>query len=162
MAVPDKANRGIAMTTPSQSDQRQRRTASLTGARLSKHADYQRAYAASRKRQSASMSWFLAPQAPVDSALATPMSPRVGLTVGKVLGKAHERNRIKRRLRAALALHIDFLPTGCDLILHPRRAVLTMEFAKLEAEIVRILQQATTEVRRMKQNSAQLAAPREP
>ena len=34
----------------------------LTGARLRKHADYQRAYAASRKRQSASMSWFLAPQ----------------------------------------------------------------------------------------------------
>ena len=35
---------------------------SLVGARLRKHADYVRAYAAARKRQSASMSWFLAPQ----------------------------------------------------------------------------------------------------
>ena len=35
---------------------------SLAGFRLRKHADYQRAYAAGRKRQSASMSWFLAPQ----------------------------------------------------------------------------------------------------
>jgi ribonuclease P protein component len=160
LAAPDKAIRGIAMTPPSQSDQQQLRTASLTGARLSKHADYQRAYAASRKRQSASMSWFLAPQAPAGSALATPMSPRVGLTAGKVLGKAHERNRIKRRMREALRRHVDLLPQGCDLILHPRRVVLTLEFAKLEAEIVRILQQATTEVRRMKQISVPSAAPK--
>jgi len=129
------------MTTTLKSMQRQ----SFTGVRLSKHADYLRAYAAGRKRQSASMSWFLAPGA-ADG-------PRVGLTAGKVLGKAHERNRIKRRMKEALRRHLDLLPSGCDLILHPRRAVLTMEFKKLEAEIVRILQQATTEATRMKQNS---------
>jgi ribonuclease P protein component len=123
------------------------RPQTLTGLRLSKHADYQRAYAAGRKRQAASMSWFLAPQPPVGSLLpgALPTAPRVGLTVGKVLGKAHQRNRIKRRLREALRRHVDLLPTGCDLILHPRRTVLTLDFAKLEAEIVRILQQARTE-----------------
>ena len=42
--------------------------------------------------------------------------------MGKVLGKAHERNRIKRRMREALRRHIDLLPAGFDLILHPRRA----------------------------------------
>ena len=136
------------MNTPSNTDQRQaRRTSqrqSLTGARLQKHADYQRAYAASRKRQSASMSWFLAPQQPALD------GPRVGLTAGKVLGKAHERNRIKRRLREALRRHVDLLPEGCDLIFHPRRSLLTLEFAKLEAEIVRILQQANAEAKRTK------------
>ncbi len=142
--IPDKASRGIAMTTPPQQDQRQSRRASLAGARLSKHADYQRAYAASRKRQSASMSWFLAPQTPSGGTVEAPIGPRVGLTAGKVLGKAHERNRIKRRMREALRRHVDLLPQGCDLILHPRRTVLTIEFAKLEAEIVRILQQATS------------------
>ncbi|MGB9409260.1 MAG: ribonuclease P protein component [Terracidiphilus sp.] len=136
------------MTTPSKPDQR----LSFTGARLRKHADYQRAYAAGRKRQSASMSWFLAPQSPADLAAETPAGPRVGLTAGKVLGKAHERNRIKRRMKEALRRHLDLLPRGYDLILHPRRAVLTMEFAKLEAEIVRILQQANVEAARMKQN----------
>ena len=73
---------------------------------------------------------------------AAPAAARVGLTVGKVIGKAHERNRIKRRVREALRRHVDLLPAGFDLIFHPRRSVLTMEFAQLEREIVRILEQA--------------------
>jgi ribonuclease P protein component len=131
--------------------QPQPRRQSLVGLRLRKHADYQRAYASGRKRQSASMSWFLAPQPrfSADSPLSPPTGPRVGLTAGKVLGKAHERNRIKRRIREVLRRHADLLPPGCDLILHPRRSVLTVEFAKLEAEIVRILQQANAETARM-------------
>jgi ribonuclease P protein component len=121
---------------------------SLVGARLRKHADYQRVYAATRKRQSASMSWFLAPQSePV-------AGPRVGLTAGKVLGKAHERNRIKRRMREVLRRHVDMLPTGWDLVLHPRRSVLTAEFTKLEAEVVRILGQANAEAVRKPRSAA--------
>ncbi len=135
------------MNTPPNPAQRLSRSQSLTGARLQKHADYQRAYAASRKHQSASMSWFLAPQPALYA--DSPPAPRVGLTAGKVLGKAHERNRIKRRMREALRRHVDLLPQGCDLIFHPRRGVLTLDFAKLEAEIVRILHQAKTEAARM-------------
>jgi ribonuclease P protein component len=131
------------MKTKSNSDARQ----SMAGVRLRKHSDYQRAYAAGRKRQSASMSWFLAPQA-ADQAGGYPIGPRVGLTAGKVLGKAHERNRIKRRMREALRRHIGLIPAGYDLILHPRRVVLSMEFAKLEAEVVRILEQAAGEAAR--------------
>ncbi|MGA2849719.1 MAG: ribonuclease P protein component [Terracidiphilus sp.] len=127
--------------------QRQFQRRSLTGLRLQKHADYQRAYNASRKRQSASMSWFLAPRQPQPDQGSNP-GPRVGLTAGKVLGKAHERNRIKRRMREALRLHTALLPQGCDLILHPRRSVLSLDFAKLEAEVVRILQQAKAEAAR--------------
>jgi ribonuclease P protein component len=119
---------------------------SLQGARLRKHADYQKAYAAaSRKRQSASMSWFLAPRT---SENGEQTGARVGLTAGKVLGKAHERNRIKRRMREALRRHVELLPASADLILHPRRTVLTIDFAKLEAEIVRILLQAQEELTR--------------
>ena len=43
---------------------------------------------------------------------------------------------------------INLLPPGADLILHPRRVVLTMEFTKLEAEIVRILTQARADAER--------------
>jgi len=50
-----------------------------------------------------------------------------------------------------------------DLILHPRRSVLTVEFRKLEAEIVRILQQANTEAAlRAAEFSARHPAPDEP
>ena len=97
------------------------------------------------------MSWFVAPRqmnSPTDSEVRI-HGARVGLTAGKVLGKAHERNRIKRRMREVLRRHVDLLPPGVDLILHPRRAVLTMEFTKLEAEIVRILTQARADAARL-------------
>jgi ribonuclease P protein component len=122
--------------------------------RLCKHADYQRAYKASRKRQSSSMSWFLAPRQPAFTGDEHTAEPRVGLTVGKVIGKAHERNRIKRRMREILRHHVEMLPKGCDLILHPRRAVLTIEFAKLESEVVRILGQAKNDATRLAAHSA--------
>ena len=119
---------------------------SFTPVRLRRHADFQRAYPASRKRQSPSMSWFLAPQRAAElPEFLRPVGPRVGLTVGKVIGKAHERNRIKRRMRDIIRRHLELLPAGCDLILHPRRQVGTMDFQKLESEVVRILQQARTE-----------------
>ena len=125
---------------------------SMAHLRLRKHSDYQRAYANSRKRQSTSMSWFLAMQDPSDKS----PSSRIGITAGKVLGKAHDRNRVKRRMREALRRHSDLFPAGCDLILHPRRSVLTIDFGKLEAEIVRILEQAKAEAERSILKSAEV------
>ena len=102
------------------------------------------------------MSWFLARQQSAYAGAALPAGPRVGLTAGKVLGKAHERNRIKRRMREALRRHVELLPEGFDLILHPRRIVMTLEFTKLEAEIVRILHQARAEARNTSQEAPAL------
>jgi ribonuclease P protein component len=130
----------------------------LANSRLRKHADYLRAYAAGRKRHSAAMSWFLAAQ--ITEGPFAPAASRVGLTVGKIMGRAHERNRIKRRMREALRRHIDLLPAGFDLILHPRRTVLTMEFAQLEREVVRILQQAEAQAREHVQKQVPTDAPR--
>ena len=133
--------------------------------RLRKHADYPHAYKAARKQFSPSIAWFLAlrpatpPHGLPPARFVGPTAPpRVGLTVGKVLGKAHERNRIKRRMREAIRAHLAELPAGIDLILHPRRSVLTVEFAKLEAEVVRILQQANVEAARMRTAAAKPAA----
>jgi ribonuclease P protein component len=180
IVLPAETPSGNAMNTPPNPDprpvwrpiQRQSFAQSWTAVRLRKHADFQRAYAASRKRQSASMSWFLAPRQPAaagcppDCQSARLEGPRVGLTAGKVLGKAHERNRIKRRVREALRRHLDLLPQGCDLIFHPRRSILTLEFAKLEAEIVRILEQANAEATRIAgwqaQSSVRPIAPAKP
>src|SRR5258707_15386477 len=65
-------------------------------------------------------------------------SPRVGLTVGKVMGKAVERNRIKRRMREAVRKNLSSLRMPVDVVLHPRRSVIDLEFAALEREAAKI------------------------
>ncbi len=64
--------------------------------------------------------------------------PRVGFTVGKVLGGAVERNRIRRRMRAAVRNHLRELARPLDLVLHPRKSVLTLKFVQLDAEIMQV------------------------
>ncbi len=112
--------------------------------RLHKHADYQRVYQTSRKQFSSLLTWFVAPQPPertnsgLRGSAGLHLAPRVGITAGKVLGKAVERNRIKRRMRAAIVTNLDALPDAVDVVLHPKRAVLTADWTTLRNEIRRI------------------------
>jgi ribonuclease P protein component len=117
--------------------------------RLRKHADYQRVYAASRKQFTKQMAYFYALR-PEDRRSDTP-GPRIGLTVGKVLGKAVERNRIKRRMRECLRRHAATLTFPVDVILHPRKTALDMEFAKLDAEVAEIFRRIESALRKAAQ-----------
>jgi ribonuclease P protein component len=103
--------------------------------RLRKHADYQRVYQASRKQFSRQMTFFFAPRTPL---AGQPETPRVGLTVGKVMGKAVDRNRIKRRMREAVRRNIDLLQGPVDVILHPRRSVIDLDFVTLDREVAQV------------------------
>ena len=103
--------------------------------RLRKHADYQRVYQASRKQFSRQMTFFFAPRAALPG---QPDTPRVGLTVGKVMGKAVDRNRIKRRMREALRRNVDLLQGPIDVILHPRRSVIDLDFSTLDREVASV------------------------
>ena len=62
------------------------------------------------------------------------VGPRVGLTAGRVLGKAVDRNRIKRRMREAVRLNLALLTRDVDVVLHPRRSVLTADFPDCKAK----------------------------
>jgi ribonuclease P protein component len=104
--------------------------------RLRKHADYQRVYASSRKQFAKQMSFFYSLR-PVDRQSDTE-GPRIGLTVGKVMGKAVERNRIKRRMRECIRRSAGLIHAPVDVILHPRRVVIELEFAKLEREVAQV------------------------
>jgi ribonuclease P protein component len=128
-----------------------------SSSRLRKHADYQRVYKASRKHFSPSMSYFFRLRGEESLATGEPIvvahretagTARVGLTAGKVLGKAVDRNRIKRRMREAVRLNLAQLPTSVDVVLHPRKSVIDMEFGKLSAEVSRIFSTVSAQVDR--------------
>jgi ribonuclease P protein component len=99
--------------------------------RLLKHADFQAVYQKGKKHFSGNVTAFYRENE------NTP-GPRVGFTVGKVLGGAVERNRIRRRMRNAVRQHLLQLTRPLDVVLHPRKSVLVMKFAQLEAEIKQI------------------------
>lgn len=53
------------------------------------------------------------------------------------LGGAVERNRIKRRLREAVRLRRAVLQNAVDVVINPKKSVLTLEFAMVVEEIGR-------------------------
>ncbi len=109
--------------------------------RLHKHADYQQVYRTGRRQSLPLLTYFFAVRAePVLAEATCPnerLQPRIGLTTGRVLGKAVERNRIKRRMRAAVRRNLGLLTVPVDVVLHPRRSVLDAEFAMIEREVAR-------------------------
>ncbi|HEV3317031.1 MAG TPA: ribonuclease P protein component [Candidatus Angelobacter sp.] len=109
--------------------------------RLLKHADFQTVYQKGRKYFAGNITAFYRLR-------NDGQGPRVGFTVGKVLGGAVERNRIRRRLRAAVQRCLATLSRPLDIVLHPRKSVQTIEFVRLEAELEQIfaaLQKGTPE-----------------
>ena len=100
----------------------------LKSSRLLKHADFQSVYKNGKKRFSGNVTLFFRDRE--DSA-----GPRVGFTVGKALGGAVDRNRIRRRMRAVVRERLPQLTRPLDVVLHPRKSVLTLEFARLDSEI---------------------------
>lgn len=126
--------------------------------KLRKHADYQRVYKSARKQFAKQMSFFFSVRPP-DRRSATP-GARVGLTVGKVLGNAVERNRIKRRLRECVRRNIGMLQHApVDVVLHPRRTALTMASAELDREVASVFRSVNAQLRKSAVVPAPAAGP---
>jgi ribonuclease P protein component len=118
---------------------------------LLKHGDFQRVYKTGRRHFSGSLTAFYLPRTaePGDS------GPRIGMTVGRVLGGAVERNSIKRRVREAVRLHLTDLPFAVDVVINPKKNILKAEFVDIEKEVVR----AFEAIRRQMESAAKQAKP---
>ncbi len=58
---------------------------------------------------------------------------RIGFTVGRALGGAVQRNRMKRRLREAVRL--TRMPSvSADVVINPKKSLLTVDFAAIVNE----------------------------
>ena len=60
---------------------------------------------------------------------------RVGFTVGRALGGAVQRNRMKRRLREAVRLTRPWPGATADVVINPKKMVLTVDFSSLLNEV---------------------------
>jgi ribonuclease P protein component len=122
--------------------------------RLLKRVEYEAVYGAGQRRSSPQFSIFfrantahpneafgreLTREGSSARALAASRTSRFGISVKKALGGAVVRNRIKRRIREILRRNTTEIPTGWDIVIHPRSTVALAAFAPLEAELVRLL-----------------------
>ena len=114
-------------------------------ARLLRHADFERVYKLGRRHFSASMTVFYWPRQELGAAgakAATAKSPvasglRIGFTVGRALGGAVQRNRMKRRLREAVRLTRRPAEASADVVINPKKLLLTVDFAEVVGEVRR-------------------------
>lgn len=77
----------------------------------------------------------------------------VGFTVTKKIGNSPERNRIKRRLRAAASACADDFRPGHDYVLLARREALSLPYAKLVADLGGLISRVHDESRGDKRNT---------
>lgn len=67
---------------------------------------------------------------------------RCGFVAGKQLGKAHDRNRAKRRVREAVRLAYPYMASGWDLIFIVRAPVLDARFEVIAQVVQDLLRRA--------------------
>ncbi len=113
-------------------------------ARLLRHADFERVYKRGRRHFSASFTVFYCPrpEAPTPVAGSSPSSltlsgMRIGFTVGRTLGGAVQRNRMKRRLREAVRMSLPRPGVAADIVINPKKSLLTTDFVALLNEVAR-------------------------
>lgn len=67
---------------------------------------------------------------------------KIGFSVSKKIGNSATRNKVKRRLRAAITPLIPSIKPGSSIVIIARGAILTEKFADVENSLVALLKKA--------------------
>jgi ribonuclease P protein component len=100
-------------------------------ARLVRKSEFDAVYRAAKRRSSSRFTIFV-------RANALPVS-RFGFSIKKALGGAVVRNRIRRRMREMVRCNRQEIPSGWDIVVHPKSAVAKDPLVALTSELVRLL-----------------------
>ena len=103
--------------------------------RLLRHADFERVYKQGQRHFAAHMTVFYLRRAQGDAA-------RVGFTVGRVLGGAVDRNRMKRRLREACRTSMANAQNGFDAILVGRSRLPQATYDEIQTVVNELFRKA--------------------
>ncbi len=124
-------------------------------ARLLRHADFERVYKQGRRHFSASMTVFYLDRPAADASKA-PAVPglRIGFTVGRALGGAVQRNRMKRRLREAVRLSRPVSGASADVVINPKKLLLTAGFDAVLNEVRQAFVVIEKKLAKAQENSA--------
>jgi ribonuclease P protein component len=128
----------VTASVPGESNQSvepQRRKSYPRAGRLLRRTDFERVYKLGRRHFSASITVFYLERRPGSEARASVPGLRVGFTVSRALGGAVQRNRMKRRLREAVRLTRPYPGGGVDVVINPKKVVLTVDFSALLNEV---------------------------
>jgi len=99
--------------------------------RILKRDRFKSVYEQGRKYQSKYFTAFVA---------ANPGSgPRIGITATRKIGGSVERNRTRRLIREAFRRNKTLVPTGVDLVLNVKSALVDATLAELEKDFVAFL-----------------------
>ena len=103
-------------------------------ARLLRHADFERVYNQGKRHFASHMTVFYWRRG---EGIGPSSGIRLGFTVGRALGGAVDRNRMKRRLREAVRLQESVPDVSVDVVINPKKSLRTTAFANLQNEVRR-------------------------
>jgi ribonuclease P protein component/putative membrane protein insertion efficiency factor len=99
--------------------------------RLQRRGDFETVYRTGRRKSSSRFVIFYRANGGLQS--------RFGSSVKKAVGNAVVRNRIRRRIREIVRRNIAEIPSGWDLVIHPRGSVAQAPFVPLTAELLGLM-----------------------